>query len=103
MIRLQLPDGESCEGDWTRVKPETLLGKPAGTVPPGSLSTAWDSVDGIGHYKAHALGSQQHGQATRKGKRGTTLSFEAYRDTIKGSPRLAVALDNQGNLYKVAL
>jgi len=103
VVRLQLPDGENCQGDWSQVKPETLLGNPAGTVAPGSLSAAWDSVYGTGYYVAHVLGAQQHGQAMLKGDRGTTLSFEAYWDTIKGSPMLGVALDSQGNLYKVAL
>ncbi len=102
VIRLQLPDGEHCTGDWSQVKPETLLGNPIGTPAPGSLSAAWDAIYGSGFYLARVLGSARHGQVLLKGDRGTTLSFEAYWDTIKDSPMQGVALDSRGNLYKVA-
>lgn len=101
IVRLQLPDGENCRGDWSAVKPETLPGNLAGRVAAGSLSAAWDAVYGPGFYLARVLGSERHGQALLKGDRGTTLSFEAYWDTIKDSPMQGVALDSQGNLYKV--
>ncbi|MGA3131540.1 MAG: hypothetical protein ABSD59_12110 [Terracidiphilus sp.] len=101
----------SIKSDFARVKSfsyangETLKGKsesvtaPAadGTEPatnPQNLAAAWDLIYGQGYYASHIAGKKLL-QGTFTGDKGTTLEVQSLDNYV------AVAADNQGNLYKI--
>ena len=91
-ISFTLPSGEACAGPWAPIRPGQVE---------QSLAPTWDSVYGPGHYLAHVLGSQWHGQARLTGNQGTRMHLEFYRDTVPDAPLQGVARDEAGNVYKV--
>jgi hypothetical protein len=101
-MKVVLPDGEICEGEWT-----------ASTTPPGSgsaiqpvhMAPVWDTIYGQGFYTAHILG-EKVAQGTLRGNKGTTLSVEIkpHLDSQDGLKNIqGVAQDNVKNIYKIAL
>jgi hypothetical protein len=93
---------------WTVANGEVLQGKPkkvkassvnnpvpsASAPPQPNLAFAWDAVYGPGYFVGHILGKDM-GQGVFTGKKGTVLQVESL-DGEKG-----VAVDNQGNIYKM--
>jgi hypothetical protein len=101
----------SIKSDFARVKSfsyangETLKGKSAsvtaptadGTQPatnPQNLAAAWDLIYGQGYYASHIAGKKIL-KGTFTGDKGTTLEVQSLDNYV------AVAADNQGNLYKI--
>ena len=80
-------------------------GTPASYPPQPNLAFAWDAVYGQGYYISSILGSENVGQATVTGDKGTVLQIEFHREQL-GVPEdnhFGVAVDNRGNIYKVVL
>jgi hypothetical protein len=92
-------NGETLEGKCVQVKASSLnsvqLGSPSSYPPRPDLSSAWDAVFGQGYFVAHVMGNTI-GQGIFKGNQGTILQVESL-DGQKG-----VAVDNRGNVYKLA-
>ncbi len=109
IISLVHANGESFQGPWSIVTATFFNGKTPGTPasypPQPNLAFAWDVVYGQGYYVSTMLGSQQVGQAVVTGDRGTVLQIEFHREQL-GVPEdnhFGVAVDNNGNIYKVVL
>jgi hypothetical protein len=92
-IRFTLPNGEACVGPWSRVSKGQRL---------DDLAFGWDAVYGPGFYVARVLGSLQHGRAEVTGNQGSRFRLEFTQETVEGSPLLGVAVDQDGNVYKLA-
>jgi len=108
-ITLKVAGGETFNGTWTIVTATYVNAKtpgdPASYPPQPNLAFAWDAVYGPGYYVATILGSQEVGEATATGDRGTVLQIEFHREQL-GVPEdnhFGVAVDNKGNVYKVVL
>jgi hypothetical protein len=112
-ITLSRADGQSFQGTWTMITATFVnpiaTGTPASYPPQPNLAFAWDIVYGQGYFVAHILGSQTLGQAMLKGSssgnEGTVIQFEFQKEKL-GMPIdniFGVAVDNQGNIYKVVL
>jgi hypothetical protein len=97
-----LANGELCKGTWAQIsdKPTKGSSAPDSSVAPPNLASAWDAVYGQGFYAATVLGQHIRIRGTMNGNHGTTLTVEAYSDNV--SVRTGVAVDNQGNVYKLA-
>ncbi len=98
-LTVTLPSGEVCRGRWA-----VLHASDRGVEQPG-MASAWDTVYGVGFYRANVLGARLHVHSVVAGDKGTTLNVELYRRNqpeaildIKG-----VAQDDKGNVYKVVL
>jgi hypothetical protein len=79
-------------------------GTPESYPPQPNLAFAWDAVYGQGYYVANILGSKNVGQGLYTGPDGTVLQMEFLRyppGHSSGIPS-GVAVDNQGNIYKMA-
>jgi hypothetical protein len=95
-LRVTLPSGETCAGDWS-VVPQ---GDPSATA----MSEDWDAVYGAGFFVAHVLGSPAFARAQLSGSRGTTMSVQFYTPEPGNIAQVAgVAADNQGNVFKLTL
>jgi hypothetical protein len=104
-----LANGEVCKGTWAQVPPAPPQGTGtldnSGASP--NMASAWDTVYGSGFYVAHILGQNIRIRGTISGAQGTTLTVEVYEpqnappnagpSAVKG-----VAVDNNGNVYKLA-
>ena len=102
-------NGESFRGPWSIVTAtyynDKTPGTPASYPPQPNLAFAWDAVYGQGYYISSILGSENVGQATVTGDKGTVLQIEFHREQL-GVPEdnhFGVAVDNRGNIYKVVL
>jgi hypothetical protein len=108
-ITLVQAGGESFQGTWSIVTStfanDKAPGSPASYPPQPNLAFAWDVVYGQGYYVATILGSENVGQATATGDRGTVLQIEFNRNQIGNliDNHFGVAIDNKGNIYKVVL
>ena len=108
-ISLVQVGGESFQGTWTIVTATFANLKTPGTgasyPPQPNLAFAWDAVYGPGYFVATILGSENVGQAVATGDKGTVLQIEFHREQL-GVPEdnhFGVAVDNNGNVYKVVL
>ncbi|HXO87791.1 MAG TPA: hypothetical protein VN885_04010 [Candidatus Acidoferrales bacterium] len=90
---------EVLAGKCTVVKPSSLNektpGAPDSYPPQPDLAFAWDAIFGPGYFAAHILG-QTICQGIFTGDKGTVLQVELL-DEQRGA-----AVDNKGNVYKVA-
>jgi hypothetical protein len=108
-MTLVLAHGEKLQGKLITPKvtastPDTgTLGDPASYPPQPNLAFAWDAVFGSGYYVANVMGKNIW-QQVFTGDQGTILQVEMYEDMMSNSVvhRFSVAVDNKGNLYKVA-
>jgi len=95
--------GESFKGTWVMATPSFVNSKPLGTSasypPQPNLAFAWDAVYGQGYFLAKVLGKRMK-QANAIGDHGTVIQVEFVFDTIMTD---GVAVDNEGNIYKVVL
>src|SRR5215475_15409958 len=91
-----LNNGEVVEGKPKTVKATSVnTPSPQASAPPQpNLAFAWDAVYGQGFFVAHILG-KDIAQGVFTGKQGTILQVESY------DGRSGVAIDNQGNIYKL--
>jgi hypothetical protein len=89
-----LQNGEVCRGSWAAVSQKDSSA--------GKLSVEWDRIYGDGFFVANILGSPVFARALLTGNQGTTLNVEFYAPipgqmlSVKG-----IAVDNQGNLFKL--
>jgi hypothetical protein len=94
----KLSGGEVLNGKVAVVKASSQDAAAPGTQadypPQSNLASAWDAVYGQGYFVAHILGNEFM-QGVFTGSKGTTLQVESL-DGQKG-----VAVDNQGNIYKM--
>ena len=95
--------GESFQGKWTFVTASFVNAKtpqdPATYLPQPNLAFAWDAVYGQGYFLAQIVGSRIR-QVIAKGDQGTTIQVEClFADPHAGYN--GVAVDSNGNLYKV--
>lgn len=90
-LNVSLKDGEVFKGPWQGVDPVN----PAAASSP-EIEHAWDFVYGSGYYRAHVLGSTNHGRALLTGPAGSTAIVELNNGR-------GVALDNHTNVYKVTV
>jgi hypothetical protein len=105
-----LPNGELLNLDkksyrWTVAFANNKTpGAPESYPPQPNLAFAWDAVYGQGYYVANVLGSKNVGQGLFSGANGTVLQIEflRYPPGHAGGIPAGVAVDNQGNLYKMA-
>jgi len=101
-VFLLLKSWTVANGEVLQGKPKTLQASSANTapetgaisLPQPNLAFAWDAVYGEGFFVAHILG-KKFGQGVFTGSKGTVLQIES----IDG--RNGVAVDNQGNMYKM--
>jgi hypothetical protein len=80
-------------------------GTPESYPPQPNLAFAWDAVYGQGYYVANILGSKSIGQGVYMGDKGGILQMEFLRYQSDNPPpgiKSGVAIDNQGNIYKMA-
>jgi hypothetical protein len=89
-FKTALGNGEQFKGNGGLVSTKTGPGDSD-----GDIASAWDAVYGKGFYTAHVLGDKSLYRAAMTGSNGTALTVE-FRGDGKG-----VALDSQGNVYKV--
>ncbi|MGB9406333.1 MAG: hypothetical protein WCA89_02290 [Terracidiphilus sp.] len=98
-ISLVLTNGETFKGKWATVAVSFVNtktpGTPASYPPQPNLAFAWDAVYGQGYVFAHILG-ESIGQAVLTGNQGTVIQLEFF------DGRIGVAVDNKGNIYKMA-
>jgi hypothetical protein len=98
-MSLILADGESFKGDVTFVHASFANTRTAGasaSYPPQiNLEFAWDAICGQGYYVANVLG-KSIGRHVFIGNRGTVLQVEFL------DGKFGVAVDNKGNMYKMA-
>ena len=73
-------------------------GDPASASTP-ELQQVWDLVYGAGFYRSHVLGNPWDVRASLTGPGGAVAVVEIQ--DMMAQPRLAVALDDQKNIYKV--
>ncbi len=94
-----LDDGETFNGTWSMVRPDTAgHGALAGTKP---IDDAWDGVYGKGYYTARVLGQPEYGRSVTNGSKGTVLQVEICTRGPEAGETKAVARDSKGNIYKV--
>jgi hypothetical protein len=91
-----LPDGEVCKGAWSAI----AQGDPSAQ----RFSAQWDAVYGSGFFVANVLGNPVFAGAILTGNKGTTLNVQFY-DPVPGQVNAVkgIAVDNQGNLFKLTL
>ena len=80
-------------------------GAPESYPPQPNLAFAWDAVYGQGYFVANILGSKSIGQGVFIGDKGAILQVEFLRYQSDNPPqgiKSGVAVDNQGNVYKMA-
>jgi hypothetical protein len=91
-------NGEILKGkpEWTTASTADAQtsASPDTTAPQANLIAAWDLVNGPGYYAANVAGKKIL-RGTFTGDKGTTLEVESLDNFV------AVAADNQGNLYKI--
>jgi hypothetical protein len=93
-----LADGKVADGKVTTVKRPTLNMPAPGTLasypPQPDLAFAWDDVYGQGYFVARMLGNRLM-QGIFTGPQGIVLQVESLNG------QNGVAVDNQGNIYKM--
>ena len=107
-----LGGGEVCSGRITFMRGKEEADYQTSTTNPAvkDIAAAWDAVYGAGFYTAHVLGGTQFAQGECKSDRGTTMSFQVLQrvkensnDTFNASKDMkGVAVDNRGNVFKMA-
>jgi hypothetical protein len=102
VLSLALANGELFKGKWANQKESFVNNEIPGTAasfpPQPNLAFAWDAVFGNGYYLAHILG-RDTGKAILTGSQGTVLQLD-FR--FNHGLAFGVAIDNKGNVYKVA-
>jgi hypothetical protein len=89
-----LSDGEVCSGHWAPLGPDD----PSAS----QLLSAWDHIYGEGFFVAQILGKSGVYRAVLAGNKGTKLTVEFYPlDAARMSEVKGVAVDNNGNLFKL--
>lgn len=110
-----LQNGEKCRGTWSQVSREPTQGRSASPEADANIAKAWDAVYGSSFYTAHVLGAPIRIHGVLRGDRGTVLQVDAYRNMtvdenaeaggfhsgIFTPDREGVAIDNNGNIYKL--
>ena len=98
-MSLILSDGEAFEGNVSFVRASFAntrkLGTAASHPPQINLAFAWDAIYGQGYYVANVLG-KSIGHHIFTGNRGTVLQVEFL------DGKFGAAVDNKGNMYKMA-
>lgn len=111
-IRLTMPDGELCEGEYTTVSDgftvsSTSSGGASLNTNGGVATTRGAGVFTVDQYASYwgstyvsGMKNKQCGQATLIGNKGTIMQIEYFTDTWTAHG-FGLAKDNKGNIYKV--
>jgi len=92
-IKATLPDGQTCQGTWSSVAPQT------GQVSTGALFTQYGAVFGSTVSRGIMPGVNK-GQAFMTCSKGTTVDAEYY--TGSGTANgYGIAKDSNGNVFKM--
>ncbi len=111
LVYLALPNGEvfklneKSKGWTVAFANNKTPGTPKSYPPQPNLAFARDDVYGQGYYVANILGSTSVGQGVCLGDKGGILQMEFLRYQADNPPpgiKSGVAIDHQGNLYKMA-
>ena len=100
-IKFSLPDGESFNGQWSRVPYINGDARSLALLRETDIAFAWDTVYGQGFYIASVMGSVGHARAEVRGSNGTTIQVEFSGGLV--DPHHGVAMDGKGNISKLTL
>jgi hypothetical protein len=89
-------NGEILKGrpEWTTASVADAQTSPDSNSPVQNLAAAWDLIYGSGYYASNIAGKKVL-EGSFKSDKGTTLHVQSFDKFV------AVAVDNQGNLYKI--
>jgi hypothetical protein len=99
-ITVNLPTGKVASGTFA-----LLAAADRQSAPPSEVLTAqWDTIFGKGYYTANILGAPQFGRGVLTDSSGDSITVEAAVTASNNGqgPPVGVALDKQGNLFKIA-
>ena len=101
-----LDGGEVCAGRITFIsgKEETSYQTASGDPIVKNLAEAWDVVNGPQFYTGHVLGGSSFAKGDCKSDRGTTMNFQLLKriKADQSNDTKGVAIDNHGNIFKMA-
>lgn len=109
-VVVTLDGGEVCSGRiaFLAGKEEAAYQTSASEPALKNLAAAWDLVYGPGFYTGQVLGGTHFAQGNCKSDRGTQISFQVLQRVKtdktfdQSNDMKGVAIDSQGNIFKIA-